>query len=135
MAYDFLIPPRKKNENELEKSLNYTLDRVLRSKGRTDVVESLTDIALDKFLGPTDNKFKRAEEKLSVLQRARALGVSPQMALSDDFLEYEARNGDDDDARNLVLSKRASDSLAKTKRVFAMPDPKSFMSKILSRLK
>jgi len=131
--YDFLLKKRRENETETDRTLNDLLDRALISTDRLRTVNQLGDMALDKFMKRKENKYRNAEQKLGLLERSRALGLSPQQALNDDFLDEEAPL---ENVNAVVLSKRAAQALHEAPKAFSMAKNSSnIFSKIISAFK
>jgi len=133
MAYDWMLAKRRNNETETDRTLNDLLDRGLISANRIKMTDAVADTLLDKFLKRKENKYRNTEQKLGILERSRALGLSPKQALNDDFLEEEA---EEESSRNLVLARRAATALEAAPKAFSQKTKISnTFSKIISALK
>lgn len=136
MAYNWLLPARKKDETETEKTLNNLLDRAMKGYQRNQGIDSILDVArdalLDKVIKKRENQFRQAEQKLGILAQSRALGLSPMQVLNDDFLEEE----EEESARDLVLAKRSWNLLESAPKAFSQKTKISnTFSKLISALK
>lgn len=131
MAYNWILPERKKDETETEKTLNNLLDRAMKGYQRNQGIDSILDVArdtlLDKVIKKRENQFRQAEQRLGILAQSRALGLTPTQALNDDFLEEE----ETESAHHLLLAKRAAETLGKAPKAFAA---KSNVSNTFSKL-
>lgn len=133
MAYDWMLAKRRDKETETERTLNDLMDRGIISGSRMKLVDAGVDSFLDKLFKRKENQYRNTEQKLGILERSRALGLSPKQALNDDFLEEEA---EEDTARDLILAKRTANALASTPKAFAQKAKVSnTFSKIISALK
>jgi hypothetical protein len=133
MAYDWMLAKRKDKETETERTLNDLMDRGIITGSRLKFADTVVDTMVDKYLKRKENKYRNTEQKLGILERSRALGLSARQALNDDFLEEEA---EEESARNLVLAKRAANALESAPKAFAQKTKISnTFSKLISALK
>ena len=136
MAYNWLLPERKKDETQTEKTLNNLLDRAMKGYQRNQGIDSILDVArdtlLDKVIKKRENQFRQAEQKLGILAQSRALGLTPTQALNDDFLEEEEGLN----AEHVLLARKSINTLSQTPKAFSGEKKLSnTFSKLISALK
>jgi hypothetical protein len=136
MAYSWFLPERK-DETDTEKMLNNLMDRMIIAQQRQHSAQAVGSAVggrlLDKLLKTKEDKYRNTEQKLGILERSRALGLSPRQALNDDFLDEEA---DDETVRDVILAKRAANTVAAVPKAFSYRGKVSnTFSELISALK